>query len=93
MLEEVRSEKLEEIICNEVGAEDLGVPKELEETAWTRGGEGRKGAENKCARMRNKVQVRKCEEDVTGGKNQWVRERNRETGLDKKRGSGRLEDR
>lgn len=35
--------------------------------------------------MRNKVQVRKCEEDVTGGKNQWVRERKRETGLDKKR--------
>lgn len=31
--------------------------------------------------MRNKVQVRK-EEDATGGKNQWVRERKRETGLD-----------
>lgn len=43
--------------------------------------------------MRNKVQVRKCEEDVTGGKNQWVRERKRETGLDKKRGSGHLKDR
>lgn len=43
--------------------------------------------------MRNKVQVRKCDEDMTGGKNQWVRERKRETGLDKKRGNGRLEDR
>lgn len=43
--------------------------------------------------MRNKVQVRKCEEDVMGGKNQWVRERKRETGLDKKIGRGRLEDR
>lgn len=35
--------------------------------------------------MRNKVQVRKCEEDVTGGKNQWVRECKREMGLDKKK--------
>lgn len=49
MLEEEQSEKLEEIICNEVGAEGWGVPKELEETAGMRGGEGRKGAENKCA--------------------------------------------
>lgn len=38
--------------------------------------------------MRNKVQVRKCEEDVTGGKNQWVRECKRETGLDKKKKEG-----